>query len=96
MFATRAFDTFRSGTATSWARTLVLGVLVVVAHPLEARAYLDPASGSMLLQTLVAGILAGAFILKSQWRHLKSRFVTRRAGGDDPPSTGPGSDDEQR
>ena len=39
-------------------------------------AYLDPGSGSFLLQLLLAGILGGAFIVRSQWTRIKG-FVQR-------------------
>jgi len=37
-------------------------------------AYLDPGSGSFLLQLLLAGILGGAFIVRSQWTRIKGFF----------------------
>jgi hypothetical protein len=37
-------------------------------------AYLDPGSGSFLLQLLLAGILGGLFVLRSQWSRLKGFF----------------------
>ena len=42
----------------------------------SALAYLDPGSGSFLLQLLLAGILGGAFIVRSQWTRIKG-FVQR-------------------
>ena len=42
-------------------------------------AYLDPGSGSFLLQLLLAGILGGAFIVRSQWTRIKG-FFRRRFG----------------
>lgn len=35
--------------------------------PADAYAYLDPASGSILLQALAAGALAGLFMIKRFW-----------------------------
>lgn len=43
-------------------------------------AYLDPGSGSMLLQLLIAGLLSGMFLLKSscvQLRHSVVRVFKR-------------------
>jgi hypothetical protein len=37
-------------------------------------AYLDPGSGSFLLQLLLAGVLGGLFVLRSQWSRLKAFF----------------------
>lgn len=36
--------------------------------------YLDPGSGSFLLQILLAAILGSAFAIKMYWRKLKSFF----------------------
>lgn len=47
-------------------------------------AYLDPGSGSFILQLLIATILGGAFIVKAYWKKIvgffRSRFSRR---GDD-------------
>jgi len=40
-------------------------------------AYLDPGSGSYLLQLLIAGILGGLFIVKMQWGRIKGWFVRK-------------------
>jgi len=37
-----------------------------------AHAYLDPGTGSMLLQVLVAGVVVVLFILKTYWRRTKT------------------------
>lgn len=47
------------------------------------QAYLDPGSGSYLLQLLIAGLLGGALVIRSSWDRIKSFF--RR---------GPRTDDE--
>lgn len=39
-------------------------------------AYLDPGSGSMLLQIMIAGLFSGAFVLKSSFATVRGR-VTR-------------------
>jgi hypothetical protein len=43
--------------------------------PKEAHAYLDPNTGSYLLQIAAAAIFGGLFIVKSGWGEIK-RFVT--------------------
>jgi hypothetical protein len=45
-------------------------------------AYLDPGSGSILLQILVAGILGGLFAVKAFWGRIKAR-LTRRPGDEE-------------
>ena len=36
--------------------------------------YVDPGSGSYLVQVIVAGVLGAAFYFKSGWNYLKSLF----------------------
>lgn len=44
--------------------------------PLMAgHAYLDPGSGSFLLQLLLAALLGGLFVLRSYWSRIKSFFA---------------------
>ena len=40
--------------------------------------YLDPGSGSILIQVLVAGLLGGAFIVKSYWKKIKALFTGKK------------------
>jgi len=42
-------------------------------------AYLDGGSGSMLVQAALAGILSGAFMLKTQWQRVRAALA-RRSG----------------
>jgi hypothetical protein len=37
-------------------------------------AYLDPGSGSYLLQLLIAGILGSLFVVRASWDRIKSFF----------------------
>ncbi|MGH9465152.1 MAG: hypothetical protein ACRD0X_05860 [Thermoanaerobaculia bacterium] len=66
------------------------GVLaaLVAAHlglAAPAAAYIDPGSGSLYLQMLVAGLLGLGMTLKLYWRKLKRRFGHRR-DEDQPPT----------
>jgi hypothetical protein len=58
-------------------------VLVSLAAPAPAHAYVDPFSGSVILQIASAGILAAAFTFKSWWRRAKElgRWGWRRVRG---------------
>jgi hypothetical protein len=40
-------------------------------------AYLDPGSGSFILQLLIAGILGGLVALRMSWSKLKARFTRK-------------------
>ncbi len=44
----------------------------------DAYAYLDPGTGSMLLQGLIAGVAAGLVIIKLYWYKVKA-FLFRRS-----------------
>lgn len=39
---------------------------------IDTIAYIDAGAGSMLLQAAAAGILTGAFFIKTQWKALKA------------------------
>ena len=41
----------------------------------EVYAYLDPGTGSYILQLVIAGILGGLFAIKMFWFKIKSFFV---------------------
>ena len=49
--------------------TAGLGAFIMAAEP--AYAYLDPGTGSMLLQGLLAGILGALYAIKLYWSRLK-------------------------
>jgi hypothetical protein len=53
---------------------LGLALLLALLAPGEARAYLDPATGSMVLQGLVAGVMGFLFFMRNQWGRVKSFF----------------------
>lgn len=38
-------------------------------------AYLDPGTGSFLIQLLAAGVLGGLFILRASWTKVKNFFL---------------------
>ncbi|CAN5264073.1 MAG: hypothetical protein H0W36_01115 [Gemmatimonadetes bacterium] len=59
-----------SGTRTALRLTAALLLAAVIAPP-NAHAYIDPVSGSAILQALAAGVLAGIFMLKSSWHRVK-------------------------
>lgn len=54
-----------------------------------AQAYIDPGSGSMFLQLLVAAVAGGLWTLKVYWRRLKSFFTSAKPSdgqGDETPA----------
>ena len=60
---------------------------MLISHFLSALAspelYLDPGSGSMLLQLLLAAILGLGVVLRTQWSKIKSLFTGKDAVEDD-------------
>lgn len=50
-------------------------LLSTLLGPLESQpAYLDPGSGSILIQLLVAGALGAGFLLRNSWGKIKALF----------------------
>ena len=50
-------------------------VLITVAFPQNAHAYLDPGSASYIFQMAVVAILSGLFFFKSIFRKIKGLFI---------------------
>jgi hypothetical protein len=55
--------------------TIMVGVLLLISAR-DAFAYVDPGTGSYVLQMIMAGLLAAAFALKSYWRNITA-FLSR-------------------
>jgi hypothetical protein len=62
-----------------WVAAFMLYFLFVAAP--AAHAYIDPASGSMVWQAVVAGLLGAAVGIKVFWRRIMG-FFTRRPAKD--------------
>ena len=62
-------------------------MLVLASHLISGLAspelYLDPGSGSMLLQLLLAAILGVGVVLRTQWARIKSLFKGKDSSEDD-------------
>ena len=57
-------------------------------------AYLDPGTGSFLLQLLLATFLGGLFMIKTFWKRIKnffSRLFSRKPADTEPPESVPPS-----
>ena len=52
---------------------------------LSGNVYLDPGSGSVLIQLLIAGLLGAAFILKVSWSKIKAFFSRSKTPKDEKP-----------
>jgi hypothetical protein len=53
-------------------RALIIATLL--SFSTSAFAYLDPGTGSMILQGLIAGIAVAGFTIKTYWYKLRSMF----------------------
>ncbi|MEX1113317.1 MAG: hypothetical protein WD603_00645 [Patescibacteria group bacterium] len=56
---------------------IALGILVV---PSTAHAYIDPGTGSVIIQAIIGGVVAVGFFLKTNWLRVK-QLVRRVSGG---------------
>ena len=50
---------------------------------LSVMAYLDPGSGSFLIQLLIAGFFGALFMIKMYWGKIKARFRHDQQPSDD-------------
>jgi hypothetical protein len=66
----------------NWPR-LALIVAILGLFPAKAAAYIDPGSGSVMLQVLVGGLLAVGVTLRMYWGRLVAMF--RRGDSKDKP-----------
>ena len=58
-------------------QTVVFVVIVLVAFETPAAAYLDPGTGSMLLQALLGGVAAAGVIARLYWRRVTTAIHDR-------------------
>ncbi len=58
-------------------------VIPSMLHP-HTLAYLDGGTGSLLLQSALAGALTAGYVLKTQWNALRARFARKSAPAQDP------------
>ena len=65
---------------------------IAAGQPLEIRvAYLDPGTGSLILQALVAALAGAIVVITSYWQKIRALF--RRSSRDSEPSDNAPSDD---
>ncbi|MFH1561459.1 MAG: hypothetical protein ABID04_02675 [Patescibacteria group bacterium] len=53
-------------------------VLILLIVPPKAHAYLDPGSGSYLIQILIASLAGTGYILKLNWQKIKDFFSKKK------------------
>lgn len=79
--------------ARTFDRLILFGL--VLALPGVAHAYLDPGTGSVVLQMALAGLLGALFTLKLYWRRLKA-WISRKPLPDDGSAKQGGRPDDPR
>ena len=74
------------------AAAFVPAAATAAGQPLEIRvAYLDPGTGSLILQALVAALAGAVVVITAYWRKIRALF--RRSSRDSEPSETAPSDD---
>jgi len=67
-------------------------VAIAVGQPLEIRvAYLDPGTGSLILQALVAALAGAVVVITSYWQKIRA-FFRRSSRNSEPSDTAPSDD----
>lgn len=56
---------------------------IFLAPHLRPQAYLDPGSGSFLIQLLIAGLVGAGFLIKAYWKKIKGLFNRSAAKKED-------------
>jgi len=67
---------------SKWAILCAAFFFVLAIFPPSAHAYIDPGTGSYILQIVIAGIAAGAFAIKILWRRIRALFSSNKTQED--------------
>lgn len=79
---------------TSLMKIFVVLVVVSLIFPPRVYAYLDPGTGSYILQLILAALLGAAFAIKIFWKRIKTFFADLLRGGSEEEESPEGSQDE--
>lgn len=60
-------------------QSLALAALISLLFPTDALAYIDPGSGSLIFQTLIAALAGIAYAVRVYWAKIRS-WLPRRGG----------------
>lgn len=69
--------------STCLAESLVFAALLLVASTQVAHAYVDPGTGSYVIQILIAALAGAAFAVKIYWKKIKALFSRSSSEGHD-------------
>ncbi len=70
----------RGGHLAPWALAVILALILV---PTPALAYLDPGSGSFVIQGIIAVVVGAGFTVKMFWHRIKSLFTGKSTSEDE-------------
>lgn len=60
-------------------------IMAMVLMPTPALAYLDPGTGSFVIQGIIAAIVGGGFAVKMFWGRIKAKITGKTPTEDDDP-----------
>ena len=60
-----------------------VATITIILFTQNAHAYLDPGTGSIILQGLIAGIAGGLITIRLYWAKFKSMFKFKKSEKDD-------------
>jgi hypothetical protein len=63
--------------------TLLASFAIFIAATDNAYAYLDPGTGSIILQAIVAGVASTLFAVRMYWSRIKEKLGMSRASDED-------------
>jgi hypothetical protein len=70
------------------ANSVVFALLLVLASTHEAYAYIDPGTGSYVMQLIIAGLVGVGFAIKIYWGRIKGFFSRSPSGEQEPGDSG--------
>lgn len=73
----------RPTTCESSPLLLAAALLVVAGWPTAAHAYVDPGTGSFVIQGIIAAVVGAGFALKMFWRRIVDALTGRKPDVDD-------------
>lgn len=65
---------------SKFVNSIVVAAIISVASSEPAFAYIDPGTGSMILQGIIGGVAGGLFIMRTYWARVVSFFSGGRKG----------------
>jgi len=63
-------------------RLVLLTLIIFLLQPMQAQAYLDPTTGSMLISAIVGLFASLVLAIKTYWYRIKSFFKRKPVGSD--------------